>query len=105
MAGDKVELFNFVRPIDAVQVTTKDAALPKRIGEPTATGEVLRRVTFSPAEQPSLRLSPQGGSWDWSKQAVISLRLQNAMDWALTLDVQIDSADGKSLKSRIALPA
>lgn len=104
-AGDKVELFNFVRPIDAVQVTTKDAALPNRIGEPMATGEVLRRVTFNPAEQPSLRLSPQSGSWDWSKQGVISLRVQNAMDWALTLDVQIDSADGKSLKSRIALPA
>ena len=99
------ELFNFVRPMDAVQVTTQDADLPNRIGEPTPQGEVLRRVTFHPAEQPSLRLTPQDGSWDWSQQALISLRVQNAMDWALTLDVLIESADGQRLSTRIALPA
>ncbi|WAC46710.1 beta-agarase [Pseudomonas sp. SL4(2022)] len=105
LATERQELFNFVRPLDAVQVTTKDADLPNRIGEPTAQGEVLRRVAFHPAQQPSLRLSPQSGSWDWSQQTVISLRVQNAMDWALTLDVQIDSLDGQRLQTRIALPA
>nr|WP_256583069.1 beta-agarase [Pseudomonas sp. HMWF032] len=105
LATERQELFNFVRPLDVVQVTTKDADLPNRIGEPTAQGEVLRRVAFHPAQQPSLRLSPQSGSWDWSQQTVISLRVQNAMDWALTLDVQIDSLDGQRLQTRIALPA
>jgi hypothetical protein len=105
MATEQQELFNFVRPMDAVQVTTQDADLPNRIGEPTPQGEVLRRVTFHPAEQPSLRLTPQNGSWDWSQQALVSLRVQNAMDWALTLDVLIESTDGQRLSTRIALPA
>lgn len=105
VTAERQELFNFVRPLDAVQVTTQDAELPNRIGEPTPEGEVLRRVTFHPAAQPSLRLTPQNGSWDWSQQALVSLRVQNAMDWALTLDVLIESADGQRLNTRIALPA
>ena len=105
VASEPQELFNFVRPLDAVQVTTQDAELPNRIGEPTPQGEVLRRVTFYPAAQPSLRLTPQSGSWDWSQQTLVSLRVQNAMDWALTLDVQIESSDGQRLNTRIALPA
>lgn len=105
MAIEPQELFNFVRPLDAVQVTTQDADLPNRIGEPTPQGEVLRRITFQPAVQPSVRLTPQNGSWDWSQQALVSLRVQNAMDWALTLDVLIESADGQRLSTRIALPA
>src|SRR3990167_4251115 len=105
MATEQQELFNFVRPMDAVQVTTQDADLPNRIGEPTPQGEVLRRVTFHPAEQPSLRLTPQNASWDWSQQTLVSLRVQNAMDWALTLDVLIESTDGQRLSTRIALPA
>ena len=105
MAKEPQELFNFVRPMDAVQVTTQDADLPNRIGEPTPQGEVLRRVTFHPAAQPSVKLTPQGGSWDWSQQTQMSLRVQNAMDWALTLDVLIESTDGQRLSARIALPA
>lgn len=105
LAMERQELFNFVRPLDAVQVTTQDAELPNRIGEPTPQGEVLRRVTFHPAAQPSLRLTPQSGSWDWSQQTLVSLRLQNAMDWALTLDVLVESSDGQRLTTRIALPA
>jgi hypothetical protein len=103
LAGDR-QLFNFVKPIDAVQVTTKDAFLPSLIAEPVGN-EVLRRVTFNPSERPSLRLAPAAGSWDWSQHRAIELRVQNAMDWALTLDVRIDSADGASLLGRIALPA
>ena len=98
-------LYNFVKPMDVVQVTTQDATLPSLTAEVGAGGEILRRLTFNPAAQPSLRLTPQSGSWDWSTAGAMSLRLQNAMDWALTLDVQIESADGKVLSSRIDLPA
>ncbi|WMR36056.1 beta-agarase, partial [Metapseudomonas otitidis] len=97
-------LFNFVRPLDAVTVTTQDAALPSVTAETTPEGEVLRRLTFNPAERPSLRLAPQNGTWDWSQAGVMSLRLQSAQDWAITLDVTVESADGKTLRSRIALP-
>lgn len=98
-------LFNFVRPADVVQVATQDASLPQANAEQTAEGEVLRRVTFNPAIQPSLRLTPQTGAWDWSQSGVMSLRIQSAMNWALTLYVKIQSNDGKTLISRIDLPA
>ncbi|UQS91818.1 beta-galactosidase [Pseudomonas chlororaphis subsp. piscium] len=98
-------LFNFVRPADVVQVATQDASLPQANAEQTAEGEVLRRVTFNPAIQPSLRLTPQTGAWDWSQSGVMSLRIQSAMNWALTLYVKIQSNDGKTLVSRIDLPA
>ena len=98
-------LFNFVRPADVVQVATQDASLPQSNAEQTAEGEVLRRVTFNPVARPSLSLTPQTGVWDWSGDSAMTLRIQNAMDWALTLDVRIQSADGKVITSRVDLPA
>ncbi|MFP3517562.1 beta-galactosidase [Pseudomonas sp. SIMBA_077] len=98
-------LFNFVRPADVVQVATVDANLPQYNAEQTADDEVLRRVTFNPASAPSLRLTPQTGVWDWSQSGMMTLRIQNAMSWALTLDVTVQSKDGKTLTSRIDLPA
>ncbi|OXR33014.1 beta-agarase [Pseudomonas umsongensis] len=98
-------LFNFVRPADVVQVATQDASLPQSNAEQTAEGEVLRRVTFNPVARPTLRLSPQSGAWDWSQSGVMSLRIQSAMNWAVTLYVTIQSNDGKTLVSRVDLPA
>ncbi|QZP35630.1 beta-agarase [Pseudomonas sp. DR48] len=98
-------LFNFVRPADVVQVTTQDASLPQSNAEQTADGEVLRRVTFNPVAQPNVRLTPQTGAWDWSQSGFMSLRVQSAMSWALTLYVKIQSNDGKTLISRVDLPA
>ncbi|MGF6707559.1 beta-agarase [Pseudomonas frederiksbergensis] len=98
-------LFNFVRPADVVQVATQDASLPQSNAEQTAEGEVLRRVTFNPVAQPNLRLTPQTGAWDWSQSGVMSLRIQSAMNWAVTLYVKIQSNDGKTLVSRVDLPA
>ena len=97
-------LFNFVRPADVVKVATQDASLPQYNAEQTPEGEVLRRITFNPAAEPSLVLSPQTGAWDWSQSSAMSLRIQSAMDWALTLYVTVQSADGKTLRSRIDLP-
>ena len=55
-------LFNFVRPADVVKVATQDASLPQYNAEQTAEGEVLRRITFNPAAEPSLVLSPNNTS-------------------------------------------
>lgn len=98
-------LFNFVRPADVVKVATQDASLPQYNAEQTPEGEVLRRITFNPAAEPSLVLSPQTGAWDWSQSGAMSLRIQSAMDWALTLYVKVQSNDGRTLLSRIDLPA
>ncbi len=98
-------LFNFVRPADVVKVVTENADLPQANAEQTAEGEVLRRVTFNPVARPTLRLTPQTGAWDWSQSGMMTLRLQSAMDWAVTVYVQIQSNDGKTLVSRVDLPA
>lgn len=98
-------LFNFVRPAAVVQVATQDASLPQSNAEQTAEGEVLRRITFNPTAKPSLSLTPQSGAWDWSQSGMMSLRIQSAMNWALTLYVTIQSNDGKTLVSRVDLPA
>ena len=64
LAAAPQTLYNFVKPMDVVQVTTQDATLPSLTAEVGAGDEILRRVTFNPAQQPSLRLTPQSGSWD-----------------------------------------
>lgn len=98
-------LFDFVSPEPAVTLATANADLSGGAAELTAQGEALRRVTFAAADAASLRLTPPSGSWNWSQASALSLRLQSAMDWALTLDVKIESADGQVLSSRIALPS
>ncbi|MEX5352491.1 beta-galactosidase [Pseudomonas juntendi] len=104
LAGQQT-LFSFVRPASVVNVTTVDARMPQYNAEQTAEGEVLRRVVFDPVQRPTLRLSPQSGAWDWSAGQALTLRLQSAMDWALTVDVTVQSSDGRTLTSRVDLPA
>ncbi|WP_449431498.1 beta-galactosidase [Pseudomonas putida] len=104
LAGQQT-LFSFVRPASVVNVATEDAGMPQYNAEQTAEGEVLRRVVFNPAERPTLRLSPQSGTWDWSTGRFLTLRLQSAMDWAITVDVAVQGSDGRVLTSRIDLPA
>lgn len=98
-------LFNFVRPTDAVQVITEDTSLPQANGEQTAEGEVLRRVVFNPVATPRLTLKPQTGTWDWTGNTAMTLRVQSAQDWAQTLYVTVQSSDGKILTSRVDMPA
>ncbi|MFA7894938.1 beta-galactosidase [Pseudomonas putida] len=104
LAGQQT-LFSFVRPASVVNVATVDAGMPQYNAEQTAQGEVLRRVVFNAAERPTLSMSPQSGTWDWSTGRYLTLRLQNAMAWALTLDVTVQGNDGRTLTSRIDLPA
>ncbi|MFJ4432168.1 beta-agarase [Pseudomonas sp. NPDC089395] len=104
LAGQQT-LFSFVRPASVVTVATEGAGMPQYNAEQTTEGEVLRRVVFNPVERPTLRLSPQTGVWDWSAGQFLTLRLQSAMDWALTVDVTVLGSDGRTLTSRIDLPA
>ncbi len=103
--AEQQTLFSFVRPTSMVTVTTEDTGMPQYNAEQTAEGEVLRRVVFNPVAHPTLRLSPQTGVWDWSAGQFLTLRLQSAQDWALTVDVTVTGGDGRSLVSRIDLPA
>lgn len=98
-------LFNFVRPTDGVRVVTRNADLPQYNAEQMPSGEVLRRVVFNAGARPTMTLAPQAGVWDWSGATAVSLRLQSAMDWAVTVYVTVRSSNGQALESRIDLPA
>ncbi|MAB99048.1 MAG: beta-agarase [Pseudomonadaceae bacterium] len=98
-------LYSFISPTDALRVESAGANFAQSQAEEAAGGEILRRVVFAPEKQPSLHLQPASGHWDWTKATSLTLRVQNAMDWALTLNVRIESTDGKVLVTRIALPA
>mgnify|MGYP001079302478 CR=1 FL=1 len=77
----------------------------RRVGgvEHAADGVAQRRYTFEPAAQPRIVVTPDRGTWDWSGQGELRVRVQNAMPWATTLDVEIDSA-GQRLQARVGLP-
>lgn len=99
-------LFNFVKPMAVVGITLEDADLPSVTAEATPEGDILRRVTFSPAQRPTLRMSPAQGRWDWSAADYVSLRIQNAMSWDMTLEVAIEGEQGApGLQASIELPA
>lgn len=73
--------------------------------ETAADGVAQRRYTFAPAAAPALTLAPAQGAWNWRGQGELHLRVQNAMAWALTLQITVDSGTGQQLKATVALPA
>ena len=74
--------------------------------EHAADGVAQRRYTFQPGARPQLVLSPVRGSWDWSRRGEWHLRVQNAMPWAVTLQVTIEgAAGGQALHATVGLPA
>lgn len=51
-------------------------------------------------------MSPVQGRWDWSAADYVSLRIQNAMSWDMTLEVAIEGEQGApGLQASIELPA
>ena len=51
-------------------------------------------------------MSPALGRWDWSAADYVSLRIQNAMSWDMTLEVAIEGEQGApGLQASIELPA
>ena len=65
----------------------------------------LRRYAFQPAALPQLIVAPAQGSWDWSTRGELRLQVQNAMAWAVTLDVDVSDAGGGHLHATVGLPA
>ncbi len=70
----------------------------QRAGAPerAADGVAQRRYTFAAATRPRMVVAAARGSWDWSGQGELRLRVQDAMAWPVTLDVVVtDAADGQ----------
>ena len=74
--------------------------------ERAADGVAQRRYTFQPAPRPQLVIVPASGSWNWRDRGELRLRVQNAMPWAVTLQIAVDgAAAGQRLQASVGVPA
>lgn len=74
--------------------------------ERASDGVSQQRYAFQPAGQPQIVIAPASGdTWDWTNKGELRLRVQNAMPWAVTLTVDINSAGGKDLHASVGVPA
>jgi hypothetical protein len=73
--------------------------------EHDAHGTALQRYAFQPAAKPQIIITPVAGAWHWDGQGTLQIQVQNAMPWAVTLDVTIDGAADQHLHAQVGLPA
>ncbi|HJW06004.1 MAG TPA: beta-agarase [Rhodanobacter sp.] len=74
--------------------------------ERAADGVAQRRYTFQPAPRPQLVIVPASGNWNWRGRGELRLRVQNAMPWAVTLQIAVDgAAAGQRLQASVGVPA
>ena len=89
---------------DAIAQVALDQVQRANAVEHAADGVAQQRYAFQPAAHPQIVLSPAHGAWDWSKQGELDLRVQNAMPWAVTLNVDIDGAgEGQHLHATVGV--
>jgi len=103
-ADASTALLDLANPSSAIRLQT-DHVHGAAVNESVQGVGPLRRYTFQPAAQPQLIVSPAHDTWDWSTRGELRLQLQNAMAWAVTLNVDIDDAAGGHLHAVVALPA
>lgn len=74
-------------------------------GKPvTIEGMSLQRYVFAPSPHPQVTVAIDKG--DWSKEGSLRVDMQNAMQWAVTLNVDIDGAkEGERLHATLGIPA
>jgi len=68
-------------------------------------GVAQRRYVFQPAPHPQVTIRPATGVWNWQGQGELHLRLQDAMPWAVTVQVAVDSGSGQHLDATVGVPA
>lgn len=103
MAAGAAQVVDLAAPAATVRIEPQHVAAGAV--ETAADGVAQRRYTFAPAPAPALTLAPAQGTWDWRGQGELHLRVQNAMPWAVTLDVVVDSGTGRQLRATVGLPA
>ncbi|GAB2536278.1 beta-agarase [Rhodanobacter koreensis] len=90
---------------DAASRITLDRV--QRIGsaEHASIGVTQQRYAFQAAAHPQIVITPASGTWDWSSRGELRVGVQNAMPWAVTLDIDIDGAGaGQHLHATVGLP-
>jgi hypothetical protein len=72
---------------------------------PGSAADLLPYI-FQPATAPNLRIAPAQGTWDWSGQGELRLRVQNGMAWAVTLQIDIEGVGAEqTLHATVGVPA
>ena len=80
----------------------------QRVGavEHDAQGTPLQRYSFQPGKQPHIVISPATGTWNETGQGALQIQVQNAMPWAVTLQVDLEgTVAGQHLHAEAGLPA
>ncbi|WP_233840935.1 beta-galactosidase [Dyella sp. 2HG41-7] len=102
--GTAGEVANLASASTGVQIQTQHV---QRVGqmEHDARGTQLGRYAFQPSPQPQLAVTPSTGAWNFSGQGALQIQVQNAMPWAITLDVDLEDNHGGHLHAVLGLPA
>lgn len=104
-AGSTPGVADLAGPETAARLTLDHVQRVGR-GERASDGVTQQRYAFQPSASPQIVLAPSGGTWNWSDQGELRLRLQNAMPWAVTLSVEIDGVQaGQRLQATVGVPA
>lgn len=99
-------LFDFIKPTASDVLSLDGVNLANAMAEENQQGERLRRVSFTTITKPQFTLTAINGYWDLSNAKSISLRIQNAMDWDITINVDLKNKDNNTiLHASVALPA
>ena len=101
-AAETSGVADLAQPDATVQATLDHV---QRVGavEHAADGVPQQRYAFQGAAKPQITLAPVSGTWDWSTQDELHVRVQDAMAWALTLDIEIDDATGQHLRATVGV--
>lgn len=98
-------LYNFVKSQSFLEVDTKNKSLANS-NERNQQGELFKKLIFkNDIINPHFTIKPKLGIWDLSHDNTLNIRLQNAMDWDITLYITLQDNNGQTLKASIALPA
>ncbi|WP_329741623.1 beta-agarase [Dyella sp. A6] len=91
-------------PTSSVRVGLQQVS-PVTAPERANDGVLQRRYVFQPSPHPQLTIRPDAGTWNWRGQGELHLRLQNAMPWAVTVQIAVDSGSGQHLDTTVGVPA
>jgi hypothetical protein len=91
--------------IDSAGQVTLDQV--QRIGavERAQDGVAQQRYAFQPAAHPQIVIELPADQRNWSDRGELKLRVQNAMPWSVTLDIDVTDAAGEQLQARVGVPA
>ncbi|MBA3478522.1 MAG: beta-agarase [Lautropia sp.] len=85
-------------PDNTLRIESADVEIAK------ADGDGFVPVRYQPSGEPALEVRAGADGWNWSGATEVRLHLQNAMGWAVTVQVRITDRAGATLDATVGLP-